>query len=404
MNIALCVEAYKPYTNGVITHISMLRDSLIKKGHSCLIITSDPTIKHHTLVDGVLRCPAIAMKNIYGYGISAPISKSRVRALRDFKPDVIHIHTELSIGVFALMFAKMYNIPICYTLHTMYEDYSHYLFKNKITLKAMRPAGCAYFRNFAKGADLSMSSSEKAIDFFKEIGAKDKEIHILPNTIDTESFNPDNFTDSQIAETREELGIASTDFVGIFVGRLGEEKSVDVLINGWSSVLGKSKGHKLVIVGSGPCESSLKSQAAKLSKNIIFTGKIDHSNIAKYFAFSNYYITASLTEMMSISMLEAMAMGLPCILRKDEKNISQITEGENGFIRDTAEEMAEVAQELSTLTLEEYKYLKHCARQHALSLSCDKEIDKIVELYKKTIEIHQNKPSRIKRLKLKIKR
>ncbi len=447
MNIALCLEAYKPYTNGVITHVSMLRDSLEKQGHSCLIVTADPTIKHHIVVDGVLRCPAIAMKNIYGYGLASPFSKSRVRALLNFEPDVIHIHTELSIGVFALIFARLYKVPICYTLHTMYEDYSHYLFKNKFTLKAVQPAGFAYFRNFVAQSDVMISPSEKAIDFVSKIGIKNKNVVIMQNTIDTETFNPKSFTSKQIAEAREELGIARSDFVGIFVGRLGIEKSVDELIAGWGRLIGNLKGHKLLIIGDGPCAGSLKAQASKLSSDIIFTGKIEHSDIAKYFAMSNYYITASLTEMMSISMLEkaqasklssdiiftgkiehsdiakyfamsnyyitasltemmsismleAMAMALPCVLRYDEQNKQQVEDGVTGFIRDTVDDMCDVILELQDMSEAEYGRLCENVRNYAVSLSSDTATDKMIELYESAIKIHKStkfkKPLRLK--------
>ncbi len=401
MNIILTLEAYKPYTNGVITHVSMLRDSLIKQGHNVLIVTADPKVHHHTIIDGVLHCPAITMKNIYGYGLATPFSKKRIKILNDFKPDIIHTHNELSMGIFSLVYARKFNIPLCYTLHTMYEDYSHYLAKNKITKSAVKYCGSAYFKLFAKKSDLMISPSDKANEFMDFIGVKNKKIHIIPNSIDVDYFDPSRTTSSHIQEIREELGFSTENFIGLFIGRLGEEKSVDVLIKGWCEKFKDSKKHKLLIIGEGPEKNNLINLAKSCgdSENIIFTGKIDHSNVYKYFCISNYFITASLTEMMSISMLESMSMGLPAILRRDPRNENQINEGKNGFIRDTIEEMTEVVENISKLPTDEYLNLRKTTREHAIELGSDKNINTIIKLYEETIKKYNRKTYLHKKLK-----
>lgn len=388
MKIALCIDAFTPYTNGVITHVAMLRQELEKRGHSCLIVTADPTIKHHTVIDGILRCPAKKMKNIYGYGLALISTKSRMKALADFNPDIIHIHTELSMGFFAIKFSKKYNIPVCYTLHTMYEDYAHYLFKTKLQRFFARPIAHYYFSHFTKNADVMISPSEKANVFLEQMHIRGRDVVIMPNGIDTQTFNPENFSQEQKALLRESLGIDSDDFVGVFVGRLGEEKSVDKLINGWGKILGNKKNHKLLIIGDGPLAESLRQQAASLTSSIIFTGKVSHKEISLYFAISNYFTTASLTEMMSISMLEAMSMALPCIVLYDEKNQQQIMEGKTGFIRKSVPAMCEVILELQKLPQNEYKVLCDNVRLNTLTLDCDTTTDKILQLYNQAIKRH----------------
>ena len=65
MKIALLSETYFPYINGITTHIKTLRDGFLALGHEVLIITCSPTTKKHYLKDGVLYCPAKALKSIY---------------------------------------------------------------------------------------------------------------------------------------------------------------------------------------------------------------------------------------------------------------------------------------------------------------------------------------------------
>ena len=70
MRIALFTETYLPYINGVVTHVKLLREGLEKLGHTVLVVTSDPNTHHHYIEDGVLHCPAVKLKKIYGYGLA----------------------------------------------------------------------------------------------------------------------------------------------------------------------------------------------------------------------------------------------------------------------------------------------------------------------------------------------
>ena len=99
MRIALFTETYLPYINGVVTHVKLLREGLEKLGHTVLVVTSDPNTHHHYIEDGVLHCPAVKLKKIYGYGLASPYSHTRTKLLEEFHPDIIHIHTEFSMGI-----------------------------------------------------------------------------------------------------------------------------------------------------------------------------------------------------------------------------------------------------------------------------------------------------------------
>ena len=103
MKIALFAETYLPFINGVVTHISILRDGLIKLGHEVLVVAADPKAKHHYIEDGVLHCPAhkSRSKRFYGYGLANPISRTRLKILKEFDPDILHIHQEFGLGLFA---------------------------------------------------------------------------------------------------------------------------------------------------------------------------------------------------------------------------------------------------------------------------------------------------------------
>ncbi|MCO7136560.1 glycosyltransferase [[Clostridium] leptum] len=353
MRIALFVETYLPYINGVVTHIKVLKDGLTALGHEVLIVTADPHAKHHYIEDGVLHCPAHPLKQLYGYGLAKPISRVRMRYLKQFNPDVLHMHQEFSVGFFSTMAAKKLNKPLVYTLHTMYDEYLFYV-APKPFVPAARKISHQYTRHLAKRASAVTSPSHKADEYFKECRVK-KKVEVIPNSIDYEAFDPANTSPEKRQALREKMGIREGDTALIFLGRLGKEKSVDLLLDYLAEQFPDEDRLRLVVVGDGPETDALKQQAKRLGLDhrVTFTGSVDHSEVPAYFSACDIYVSASLTEMMSISMLEGMASGLPVVLRYDPLNASQIEEGVNGYNYKTPEEMASIIRNLMNLSQEE---------------------------------------------------
>ncbi|MEI3036534.1 MAG: glycosyltransferase [Oscillospiraceae bacterium] len=92
-----------------------------------LVVTADYNTRQHYIKDGILHCPAIRCERFYGFGAASPFSGRRLKFMRDFNPDIIHIHNEFGIGLSGVMAAKLLNIPLVYTLHTMYDEYLYYV-------------------------------------------------------------------------------------------------------------------------------------------------------------------------------------------------------------------------------------------------------------------------------------
>lgn len=99
-------ETYLPQINGVVTHIKILKEGLEALGHTVLIVTADSKAHTHYLKDNVLHCPAHNLKRIYNLDLASPVSRTRLKYLREFRPDIIHVHNEFSIGL-----SGMANLP-----------------------------------------------------------------------------------------------------------------------------------------------------------------------------------------------------------------------------------------------------------------------------------------------------
>ena len=387
VRIALFLEVYFPYVNGVITYTSMLKDSFERMGHQVLIVTADPDLLRHRLREGVLYCPALRMKKLYGYGLASPFSHSRMKYLKEFDPDIIHIHNEFGISLFGVYAARRLNKPLVYTFHTMYDDYIFYV-ANRVFQPIAKGIFHRYLKFISNRADEITSPSQKAVDFFKQCGV-DKEVSIVPNGVDLNAFTPTTGERSELAAAlREKLGIPQDALTGIFVGRVGKEKAIDWLLQAWADNIKGIPSHSLIILGDGPSLEEMKALAVSLGleKQVIFTGKVDHRQVPLYYAASDYYTTASLSEMMSISAMEALASGLPAVVRMDPTNKNQIQEGVNGYTYTTPKEMADIIFKLREIPADQWAALRHQVRESMHQATADDSAQFIIRIYEKATQ------------------
>lgn len=385
MNIALFTETYLPYINGVVTHVKSLKEGLEKLGHNVLVVTADPHARHHYIRDGVLNCPAITSKKIYEYGVASPVSYKRLKMLRDFKPDIIHIHNEFGIGLSGISYSNLLNVPLVYTLHTMYDEYLYYVTPAPLMPIAKKIAH-AYARIFAKNAAGLTGPSAKVEEFFKEVGI-DKKVYVIPNPVEIDVFDLRKVTDDEIEKVKEQYKIKDNETIFCFCGRLGKEKSVDLLIEYWAECFKDRDDLKLMIIGDGPIRPEYEKLAQDLGirQNVIFTGAVDHSKLPPYYACCHVYITASLSDTNSISMKEGMAMGLPVCSRLDPLNEGQIVDGVNGFNFKDAAQMKEKIESYLAFDDEEKEEIKYKVINQMVSADCLGLANHIIPIYERMI-------------------
>lgn len=333
MKIALLTETWHPFTNGVVTHIEVLSEGLTTLGHQVLVMTTDPDVRQNVTDEkGVFRCPGRPLKKVYGYALASPFNMDRYRSLKAFHPDVIHIHQEFGMGTFGFIASRLLRVPLFYTLHTAYDDYLHYLASPPL-IPLVRSLSRGYVKFLASSAFRVTGPSEKSAAYINARGVKTPFIYI-PNSINRNKFNPVAVTSHQRLQLRKKLGIDQEATLAIFVGRLGKEKSVDVLLQYWHEKVDAKENLHLLILGEGPETDALKRLVNRYGTQhqIHFGGKVLHDQMPLYYGVSDLFVTASTTEMMSIAMLEAQSMGLPVLQRYDPMNAGQISEGVNGFI------------------------------------------------------------------------
>lgn len=358
MRIALFTETYLPYINGVVTHVKLLKEGLEKLGHTVLVVTADANTHHHYVENGILHCPAATMKKFYSYSVAPPISRTRLKFIEKFNPDIIHIHNEFGIGISGFSAAKKLRVPLVYTLHTMYDDYLYYVVPSRF-VNATKRISHKYFKLLGEKAQALTGPSKKCEEYFRMAGVT-KPVHIIPNAVELDSFMPENISEDDKTSFKKQYNIPENETLACFVGRLGREKSVDVLLDYWSKSISKNDNIHLIVIGDGPVKDELVEQAKSLGIDdmVTFTGAVLHPQLPPYLAACDIYITASLSDTNSISMLEGMATGLPVLQRMDELNKDQVVNGKNGFVFNTPDEMAKELRNIRNMSQQELTELK----------------------------------------------
>lgn len=388
MRIGIFTDTYPPFINGVSTSIVMLKKALEKQGHTVYIVTvNNENMKYKYEEDEkVIRIPGIPV-GIYDYRLTGIYPVKIVNKIRKWHLDVIHSQTEFGVGTFARIIAKQFHIPLVHTYHTMYEDYVHYITKGYFVGTSKKIVEYLTLFYCDKTISELIVPTEKTKELFKEKYKVNRNVYVIPTGIEIEKFYLENNKNLNILEKRNSLGIAKDDFVILFVGRIGTEKNIDLLLNGMEKLIKLSKKIKLLIIGDGPDMGYYKEYVykRKLGKNVIFTGKVPWDSISEYYLIADIFATASVTETQGLTVIEAMAAGLPVVCINDESFTGTIMNNVDGIIFNNLEEYIEAITKLYR-DRELLKNLGKKARIDAEKYSSEKFATSVLEVYRTAIK------------------
>lgn len=338
MRVGIFTESYPPLVNGVSTSILMLEHALTKLGHEVFIITVSDNKKDYVLENNghILRLPSVNLANCYDYKMTSVYPIKAVNMIKKMNLDVIHSNVEFTVGIFARVVSEQLSIPLVHTYHTNWEDYTHYITKNKKLLDDICKKLIKYLVVFFEDKTVTelIVPSNKIYNLFKDKYKFTKNIHIIQTGIETSKFYKENFNQKDINSLKKKLGIKKKDFVVMTVSRLAKEKSVDKIINNHKELVKKYSNMKLLIVGDGPDIDKLKDEAKSLgvSDSVIFTGKVPLNDIPIYYQLGNVFVTASKSETQGLTVVEAISSSLPVVAVKDDSFVNSVIEDFNGFV------------------------------------------------------------------------
>lgn len=384
MNIAIFTDTYLPDLNGVATSSRILHDELVKHGHHVLVVTTElPSGSDYQDDALTVRIPGIDIKKLYGYRASTIYSFDGMKEIREFMPDVIHVQTEFGVGIFGRIVGEILNVPVCYTYHTMWTDYSHYLSRgvkpiDVVMKKIIEKISKIYGNSCAQ----LIVPSQKTADELSSYGIE-KNMNVIGTGLVLDRFSPQHRNEEIIQDIKKTYEL-DDHFVILFLGRIAQEKSIDVLIEAMEDIIKEREDALLLIVGGGPSLSTLKDLVKEkgLEDCVIFTGPKDSKLVPQYYHVADAFVSASTSETQGLTYIEAMASGLPVFARYDRNLEDVIKNGENGFFFETKEELIE---ELVSFD-EEDKRISQQALIDSQQFSSEIFYEKILAVYQKAID------------------
>ncbi len=376
MNILMVSNTYTPIMGGLEKSIQAFTQHYRKLGHKVMLVV--PEYKGHEEKEfGVVRVPAIQNFNGSDFSVNLPIPGNLSNVVEVFRPDIVHAHHPFLMGDLAMRLAGQYQIPLIFTHHTMFEQYSDFILstepgKNFVVELAAGFAGMADYV-VAPGEDVRKSLIAKGVS---------SPIEVIPTGVETEIFKKGNG-----AALRRKLRIPARAFTLGYAGRISPEKNLGFLAEAVSQFLKNNKGTYFIVAGKGSYMPELKKifTEQKLMKQVRFAGVLKGAHLVAAYHAMNAFVFASQSETQGMVITEAMAAGTP-VVALDAPGVRDVVEdGKNGRLvgNHDAAEFAEALLSLKKLPAAKRKKMKADCLATAEKFSMKNSVQKMLALYER---------------------
>lgn len=380
--VGLFTDAYLPSPNGVATSIYLLKRELRRMGHEAWVMA--PEIPDYDpSEEWVVRVPSVPYPFFEGQRLALPSSR-----LLPTKFEIFHSHSPLFIGIWGAQLAHRRHLPHVSTFHTHLEKYAHYV-PGVATLEKYIGLMTSYSTLFYNRADVVIAPTEPVKRLAETSYGIEREIKVIPTGIDTEILGGAPEPASPWPSGKRRL---------LHVGRLGREKSVDVVFKAMAEILKESQAH-LALIGIGPAREELEQLARELGilEHLTFVGRIPYEQIGGYYRMTELFLFGSTTETQGLVLWEAQAMGVPVVSVGAEGTLEGVEESRSGYLVAPGDHYALAQKALELLRDEDLRQRFSAeARKFADQRSAKRVAEKIVEMYDEATELVQIEPRRLK--------
>jgi glycosyltransferase involved in cell wall biosynthesis len=374
VRIGLLTDAYKPVLNGVTLSVSLLKKALEDQGHEVFVFTFG-YLDYEDDEERVIRSRGIPISDT-GYYIGLGLSPQARKLYKTM--DVLHAHHPFISGPIAVSCGRRYDIPVVFTSHTRYDIYARY-YLPFVPDSLSRLFFKTYFPLFTSRCDLVIAPSRGIYDLLRSFGVKAR-VEIIHNGIDLEPFlSPPKKAKPDLVEDGKVL---------IFVGRIAKEKNLRFLLRAFASFKSELGRVHLIFVGGGNEISELKVLSRKLGigGRVHFIGRVQYEEVPGYLAIADAFVTPSTAEGHPLSVIEALASGLP-VLGMDSSGIREtITHGFNGLL--ATDDLEDFGRKMVRLMTDDAlrKKLSEGAKESGRRYSISRTSRRILECYRELIE------------------
>lgn len=381
MQIAYFTNTYLPVVNGVVQVVHTFRRMLSQQGHNVFIFAQNSR-GYQDKEPFVFRYPAFTLPMYPHYPITLPISQQINWLLPSLKLDVIHSHHPFLLGTIAAKKAAELDMPLVFTYHTRYQEYSHYVPLNQKLVKAViRRHLSGYMQKCHHILVSSQSSKEELVNVYGVAN----QITVVPLGLDLSLWQ------AAAGQTVRQVRGWGNDTVLISVGRLAKEKNWPTLLKAVASILKTRPGTRFVLIGDGNERKSLEKLAQELSiaPQVEFTGVLPHPQVIAHLKAADLFCFASITETQGLVTLEAMAAELPVVAVNASGTCDAVTHESEGLL--TPNEDLALSQAISRVLDSPAlrNRLAGAALKRAQTFNIEALAGKILSVYEQAREDHR---------------
>jgi 1,2-diacylglycerol 3-alpha-glucosyltransferase len=299
LTIGMFTDSYLPEINGVVTSLANCVRELRRRGHRVIIIA--PSHERAVEEPDVYRFRSTPFPFYPQFRLAFPLPAKLLAELPHMPFDVIHAHSVFFIGCLGAFVAQNRKTPLVLTYHTLWTEYAHYIpFHQGIT----RSQAIWLSREFCNRCSGVITPTYDIRELLVSYGVV-RPIAVIPSGVDAAVF-----ASTVASAPRVRAGGRP---IALFVGRLGKEKNIDLVFDAFDAAAARVPGLRLIVVGSGPYEETLRRRASELrhGARIEFMGSLDQKELGQYYAAADAFMFASTTETQGLVLLEAMTHGVP---------------------------------------------------------------------------------------------
>lgn len=328
MHIAFFTNFYLPVVNGVVRSVESFREALTGQGHNVFVFAqSDGDYEDEAPL--IFRYPSLPLPTKVEVPVAIPVSPFVDQLLPSMKLDVIHTHHPVLLGQTAIRKAEEFSLPLVFTFHTQYREYTHYFPLPQETIQDfLKNAVQNWLKDYMRKCQHIVVPSESMKEILtRDYGLQDR-YTVIPTGIDLEPYLS---ADGSDLRTRKNW---QNDIVLVSIGRLAPEKNWETLLRAAATVYRDRSDLRLVLIGDGPDKAVLQDLAAELgtAERVTFTGELPFSQVPSYLKAADLFGFTSVTETQGLVTMEAMAAGLPVVAVDGSGTRDIVDNGEQGFL------------------------------------------------------------------------
>jgi 1,2-diacylglycerol 3-alpha-glucosyltransferase len=340
MRIGMMVDSYKPYVSGITNYVDINKRYFELAGHEVFVFTfGDLDFK-----DGeknVIRSRGVPLSDS-GFYLSTRYSRAAKKLLQTM--DIVHVQHPFLSGRLALRYCR--EIPVVYTNHTRYDLYAQ-AYLPMMPEEMSQGLLQAYMPSFCNAVDLVIAPSAGMKRILRQLNVE-RDIEVVPNGVDLKDF----LTAKPLS--RSQFGYKEDDTLLVYAGRIALEKNLPFLLKSFAGISETQPKAQLLLLGSGVqiYEEEIRSLVGELnlSDRIRLTGRIAYDQLPAYLAMCDIFVTASVTEVHPLSVIEAMGAGLPVMGIQSVGVGDTVQDGITGFL--SSHELAAFTAKLTRLSLD----------------------------------------------------